>query len=614
MTRQAKRELLIGIFAPIVAIATAVLLNFVLGPNLARDSGLLLTSVLLAAWWGNQRGAVIATFLCFTGLATFIASRDAVSFSFRQSDVWQLLSFVVVSATLNLVNAARYGAERRLRVQEERFSLFMQNFPGAAWIKDVHGRYVYANDEALRIFRVDRDELYGRSDDQVFETPFAEKLKTNDRTAIAYGETIQTLEELSADGDPSLSIVAKFPVLGLTGRPAFVGGIALDITERTRAEAALERERELLERVFETIPVMIVMHDPATAVQRVNGEFTKVTGWTTEAANAVDLWEESYPDPKDRDEVRRVIETGSPEWRDITMTTRDGRKVDTTWANISLSDQTQIAIGLDITARKNAEIELQNLVRELEVANNAKDEFLSMVSHELRTPLTVIMGYANYLSRRGETMSASERQDAHLEVRRESERLSRIVENLLVLARLDRGQAVDIDLLMLPRLLRAQADEFDRWHPDRKVSLAEVEELPLVEGCQVYVEQVVKNLMANADKYSPPEELIELEACSTGREVIISVLDRGPGIAPEDREKIFEPFYRAETSETKLVQGFGIGLSACRRLVASMGGRIWMEPRDGGGSAFRFSLPADESNFEAAPETFIEDDARQPVA
>src|SRR5262245_48169011 len=121
MTRQAKHELLIGIFAPIAAISAAVLLNLVLGPNLARDSGLLLTSVLLAAWSGNQRGAIIATILCFIGLATFVASRDAVSFSVRQSDVWQLLSFVVVSATLNLVNAARYGAERRLRVQEERF-------------------------------------------------------------------------------------------------------------------------------------------------------------------------------------------------------------------------------------------------------------------------------------------------------------------------------------------------------------------------------------------------------------------------------------------------------------------------------------------------------------
>src|SRR4029077_16881146 len=123
------------ILAPIVAIIIAVLTNVALGPNLARDSGLLLTSVLLAAWWGNQRGAIIASFLSLSALASFIVSRDAVSFSFRQSDVWQLLSFFVVTATLNLVNAARNRAERHLRVQEERFSLFMQNFPGAAWIK-----------------------------------------------------------------------------------------------------------------------------------------------------------------------------------------------------------------------------------------------------------------------------------------------------------------------------------------------------------------------------------------------------------------------------------------------------------------------------------------------
>src|SRR5262249_53933194 len=146
--------------------------------------------------------------------------------------------------------------------------------------KDVHGRYVYANDEALRLFRVDRDDLYDRSDDQVFEPALAEQLKTYDRMAIAYRETLETVEDLPQVDGPRRSIVAKFPLLDLDGRPAFVAGIAIDITERTRAERALERERELLERVFESIPVMIVMYEPSTKVQRVNGEFEKITGWS----------------------------------------------------------------------------------------------------------------------------------------------------------------------------------------------------------------------------------------------------------------------------------------------------------------------------------------------
>src|SRR5262249_8548781 len=132
--------------------------------------------------------------------------------------------------------------------------------------------------------------------------------------------------------------------------------------------------------------------------------------------------------------------------------------------------------------------------------------------------------------------------------------------------------------------------------------------------------------LTNADKYSPAGRLVEVEAtvappiarngvspngsADNGHhaengaraalvptEVGISVLDRGPGLAESDRGKILEPLYPARPSENRDVQGFGIGLSACRRLVEVMGGRIWMEPREGGGSAFRFTLPVEVAEY-----------------
>jgi PAS domain S-box-containing protein len=135
----------------------------------------------------------------------------------------------------------RRQAEEALRESEQRFQRFMQYLPGLAWIKDLKGRYVYVNDAAERAFRIGRDRLYGSTDEEVFPPETAAKFRENDARALESGTDVQVIESLEhGDGQLHYSIVSKFPVMGSDGQAAWVGGMAIDITDRMRAEEALK--------------------------------------------------------------------------------------------------------------------------------------------------------------------------------------------------------------------------------------------------------------------------------------------------------------------------------------------------------------------------------------
>ena len=103
--------------------------------------------------------------------------------------------------------------------------------------------------------------------------------------------------------------------------------------------------------------------------------------------------------------------------------------------------------------------------------------------------------------------------------------------------------------------------------------------------------EILLNLLDNADRFAPPNTPLEIDVRATQTEVVVSVLDRGPGLQPDDLERIFEKFYRAEHGDAQAGYGYGLGLYICRKLLEAMQGRIWAANRPQGGAAFHFSLP-----------------------
>lgn len=229
------------------------------------------------------------------------------------------------------------------------------------------------------------------------------------------------------------------------------------------------------------------------------------------------------------------------------------------------------------------------LYTEARKANDAKDEFLGLMSHELRTPITVIHGGARVLRSRGQVIDQETADGILRDVERESERLSRMLENLLALSRVELDQEVVIEPVLLQRLLPSLLPALVPGQA-REVSLRVEGEPEAVAGEPGYIEHILRNLVGNAAKYSPPESPIEIviRACFGGAEV--TVLDRGFGVAPGEADRIFERFYRSDRT-ARLASGAGLGLAVCKRLVEAMSGQVWARPRDGGGLEVGFSLP-----------------------
>lgn len=232
--------------------------------------------------------------------------------------------------------------------------------------------------------------------------------------------------------------------------------------------------------------------------------------------------------------------------------------------------------------------DMRRIGDELRKANQAKDELMGIVSHELRTPLTIIQGGAAMLRTVGERLTGKERDDLLCDIEEAASRLQVMVENMLLLARAELTHDIRPEPVLGHRVLAEVIDRFTRRHAYRTV-VADLAEAPPLAARSTFLEEVVTNLLINADRYSPPEMPIEVRFSVEGSDAVVRVLDRGFGVTPEEAAAAFEPFYRSPRAQ--LNRGAGLGLPACKRMVEAMGGEIWIRPREGGGVEAGFSVP-----------------------
>lgn len=233
-------------------------------------------------------------------------------------------------------------------------------------------------------------------------------------------------------------------------------------------------------------------------------------------------------------------------------------------------------------------------------SESLREAFIGVISHELRTPVTTILGLSEVLRRRSDRLDPETREQAIVDIEEEADRLNRLIEDLLVLSRSERGQVqIEPEPLNLVRLVRQITDLESERHPGRSYAFTAPPAVPLVNGEATYVEQVVRNYLSNAEKYSraetPIDVIVRIEPGATA--VAVHVLDRGIGIDPDGADRAFELFYRTKDA-SQVAHGAGIGLFVCRELIGGMGGRTWMQPRDGGGTEVGFSLPLAELDEE----------------
>jgi two-component system sensor histidine kinase KdpD len=258
-----------------------------------------------------------------------------------------------------------------------------------------------------------------------------------------------------------------------------------------------------------------------------------------------------------------------------------------------------VGTGRDITDRKETERERDELLEQERTARLLRETFIGVLSHELRTPITTILGGAQILVGRIDRMTADDAKGLLEDIEQEAERLARLIEDLLILTRSERGNVESRDDPVLPSavvdtVIHSSAAVAQRVKLDVQVP----RNLPIVIGDETYLEQILRNLVGNAAKFSPVGSTVSIHSEVTADEVLLRVLDEGPGIEPDETDRLFEVFYRSPRTRAKAA-GSGIGLFVAKQLVGAMGGRIWAVPRPTGGAEFgialrRHELPAED--------------------
>lgn len=243
-----------------------------------------------------------------------------------------------------------------------------------------------------------------------------------------------------------------------------------------------------------------------------------------------------------------------------------------------------------------------------------KSDFVAVIGHELRTPLTLIKGYAATLARRGNDLTEEVREKAVEAVHTHAVRLERLIEDLLLVSRIERGRPpLSIQHLDIVEVVGRVVDDANREHPDRDVLFRSpaAQFAMLVDG--VKVEQVLHHLIDNAIKFSEATDPVEVEIEVEADDVRISVHDRGIGIFSGDVHRLFERFHQVDGTATRRHGGTGVGLYICKTLVEAHGGRISVRSALGKGSTFTFTLPR-QAQAELAGGTHRPDESRAAEA
>jgi two-component system sensor histidine kinase KdpD len=342
------------------------------------------------------------------------------------------------------------------------------------------------------------------------------------------------------------------------------------LADRARRRAA-EAEQRSREAAYAAEVSALLLGQPSA-----EGQLPEIAVLTADLLGVTHCWIELGPSrPQEPGEQLRLLEVG-------------GRHVGQLFFGFARAPD-EALVGR-VTAVLSALLATAIEREELSRSDATKTAVLRSVSHDLRSPLTAIGTASEMLSDPRERLSPSDRDELLASIREQARRLDRLVANLLDLSRLEAGAARPVTELWTVDELVGRALEAIGPDGDRVVASLP-DECPAVRVDAAQLERVLVNLIENAVGYSSPSDSVEVSALVAGGEVVVSVVDHGPGLARGELESIFEPFWRGTGAGER---GSGLGLAIARGFASLNGGRLWVESTPGRGATFSLALPAVE--------------------
>ncbi|MES2257616.1 MAG: PAS domain-containing protein [Pseudomonadota bacterium] len=510
--------------------------------------------------------------------------------------------------------------EAALQQSRKLFKSVVEHMPAMLFVKRAADlRFEMLNRQGEITFGRPRDQILGKNDYDFFPAEQAEAFTAADRAVLAMpsGQMMEIAEETvtRAGGEIRYLNTRKVALRDEDGQPTHLLGIAIDITERKRADEVLRatslslaRSNAFTRTITDNLPSMVVYWDAQLRCRFANRYFvdfmgksaSEVIGATVAEVLGEALYQENLP------RIQGVL-SGRPQsfTQDRPTPSGESRFV---WANyIPDFDENGVARGFfvmvsDVTELKHTERRLHDLNEQLvrardkaEAASRAKSEFVANMSHEIRTPMNAIIGLARLL----EEAPLERRERSYVgKIQLATQALLAVVNDVLDFSKIEAGQMklyatrFNLDHIMTSMAVLIGSNVWDKGVEPIFAIGADVP-LELV-GDAMRLQQVLLNLMNNAIKFTEHGEVVlgvrQLAADDDNVTLEFSVRDTGIGIAPEQQLHMFEAFSQGDSSTSRQYGGTGLGLAICRRLVSLMGGNIVVHSELGQGSTFRFTL------------------------
>jgi len=359
----------------------------------------------------------------------------------------------------------------------------------------------------------------------------------------------------------------------------------------------LKDERELLQSIINNIPVMVTIYDKNVHSIILNDACIKITGWTNEDVKQKNIMELVYPDPLYRNEVYHFMSALQPGFKDIVMRTKNGKDIETSWANIEISDGRQVGVGIDISQRIKLEKDLIAAKDKAEKEARFQYDFIQNISHEVRTPMNSILGFTELLH--GTTNGKKEKEFLNA-ISSNGEQLLRLIDDIIILSQLDNDDIIihkeKTGIRELMEQIRLKTEGLRKRYHKNNINLVIIcpdsDNHAVIETDIIRLQQALLNLADNAFKYTE-NGTVEI-GCRFRQEhndILFYVRDTGLGIKEEFYDKIFKRFYRFHDHSANEFRGTGLGLPISKRLVQLLEGDLWFESEHGKGSVFYFSHP-----------------------
>lgn len=587
-------------------------------------------------------------------ITAFVSVYTAIALVSLMPQALVLPSLAVTNQTLEAEVAERRKTEAALRESEARFQAFMNNSPTASWITDEMGQLVYISQTYSQVFQIPASYVPQKTDVTLYSSELRQQYLQNIQQVVQTRQVVQAIELApTQDGTIGQFLVYKFPIETLTGQ-CLVGGVAIDITDRIRAEQALHRLNQELEARIEQRTLALQESQAQfrnnaahlAAAQRI----AHLGSWELDLQSQEIIWSEEvfylfgrdlavgnptlaevqqsiHPDDlhHHNQTVQQAIATQQSYELEFRVYHSDGalRYLQGRGEPVFSAEGHLVRLVgtiLDITDRKQSEAQLRRTNEQLAQTNmelaratRLKDEFLANMSHELRTPLNAILGLSEGLQDQVFGSLNAKQIKALGTIERSGRHLLELINDILDLSKIESGK---LELQLSPVSVRSLCD----------ASLTFVKEMALKKNIQITTQlpdyphtiqaddrrlrQVLINLLSNAVKFTPAFGTVKLEVRLEPFEPItstlplpflrssppthslcFSVIDTGIGIAPEHISRLFQTFVQIDSSLNRQYSGTGLGLALVRQITTLHGGTVSVRSELGQGSCFTVRIP-----------------------